>query len=253
MAIKFANLALAAGLAALVAIPTSAEAQRKGGRGASSPTAEDKAFTEMMEAREAAARTKAPWYFETPSLGRFRSANQSALLAEEHFALNGLGWALISNNLTDRGGMFPQYQAFLGITADGRLEGVLFPSSMDQMVGENVSNRALNNLTALAIQMADGESAGLQLSDVKMAKFERTSTGETNTRTVWYRTFTPGGKALRMLGGLPNDEGLTLHLTSSEGPGQLKYRLVKDEEPVIFKVGYLKEMMNAVREKSAAK
>ncbi|MEP2737299.1 MAG: hypothetical protein ABJP34_13500 [Erythrobacter sp.] len=170
------------------------------------------------------------------------------LASIRHLAAN-FNWYAVSDDLAEKPGMFTNYRLYIGITEEGRHEGIIYDDSVAGAVNPKVAVNLLNNISGLTIFAEEGEGVLIDLNPVESATIPNKK-DPTKTDTVHFRTFQFPQRAYRMMGALPEENRMRFFYRKPDGEtGYFGYHQRRGpDDPWAYQIGYAKELsQNAMK------
>ncbi|WP_209347300.1 hypothetical protein [Pontixanthobacter sp. CEM42] len=218
-------------IAALFAMASPLAAQRQ------APAKTDESST----AAEASADM--PWHNKTEKDRRFTfRAPYGDLASTRHLKAN-FDWYAASDDLSEKPGMFNSYHMYIGVTKEGRHEGIIYDVSVAGAVKPEIAVSLLNKISGLTLSAEGGEGLLVDLSDVKSATIP-SKKDPSKTDKVHFRTFSFPQKSYRMMGALPEENRMRFLYRKPDGKvGYFGYHSrYNGDDPWAYSIGYAKEL-----------
>jgi len=182
------------------------------------------------------------WHRKAGFSYQFRPLSTSRSSARLNHLGNMENWVSVSRIMTEKKGMFTDFSFYIGVTNEGRFEGVIYGSGLTALASEDVAIRQLREITALSVLVEGGETAEVPISDVMTA--EVTKNGASEPETIYFRKFAFPQKAYRMMGALPDENRVRFqYVTPKQTLGAFAYHTSSQQpNPWVFSIGYAKEL-----------
>lgn len=231
---KFSAVSAALGAAALAALPVAAAA------------------LQQQNDTEATGDTAMPWHEKTKDDQRFTFHAPFGNLPNARHLRANFNWYAASDDLAEDGGMFTSYRMHIGVTKEGRHEGIIYDNTTAGSLNAKVAISSLNKINGLTLTAEGGEDLLIELSDVKAATIPNDKKPD-ELDTVHYRTFQFPIKAYRMMGALPEENRIRFLYRKPDGKlGYFGYHsMSRSIVPWVYTIGYAKELSQEAIRQSA--